>query len=191
MSATQTARQMAITAAEGAADKQAQNIVLIDVSDRLAITDLFVIASGTNDRQVSAIVDAVEEKLRAAGHKPARREGERDGKWVLLDFVDIVVHVQNTEERVFYALERLWRDCPTFSYEDGPDGANLTADDLVRPGATPEGAPVDVDESAVSDLPELDPVADDAPAAGSETPELDPATKATLPEVDEVPLGHS
>ena len=163
MSATEIARQMAIVAAHGAAEKQAQNIVVIDVSDRLAITDCFVIASGTSDRQVNAIVDAVEEELRVAGYKPARREGQRDGRWVLLDYVDIVVHVQHTEERVFYALERLWRDCPTFSYDDGPDGPNLTADDLTRPGSPAIGAPVDVDEAAVS----------------------------TLPELDEVPLGHS
>ena len=83
-----------------------------DVSEQLAITDAFLLASATNDRQVKAIVDEIEDKLREAGAKPIRREGERDGRWVLIDYGDIVVHVQHEEERQFYALERLWRDCP-------------------------------------------------------------------------------
>lgn len=113
MSATESAQQLAQVAANAAADKLATDIVLIDVSERLAITDVFVIATGNNERQVEAIVDEVEEKLlRRAGVKPARREGRRDGRWVLLDYNDIVVHVQHAEERVFYALERLWKDCP-------------------------------------------------------------------------------
>ncbi len=79
----------------------------------LAITDAFLLASAPNDRQVKAIVDEVEERLRTElDAKPVRREGERDGRWVLLDYVDIVVHVQHAQERVFYALERLWKDCP-------------------------------------------------------------------------------
>ena len=113
MTATDEAIALAQNAAQAAADKLAADIVLIDVSDRLAITDVFVVVTGTNERQVEAIVDAVEDTLRAGGHKPIRREGQRDGRWVLLDYGDIVVHVQHSEERVFYALERLWRDCPT------------------------------------------------------------------------------
>src|ERR1700761_3234972 len=112
MTATDLARDLALTAASAAADKLATDIVLIDVSERLAITDIFVIATGNNERQVEAIVDAVEEQLRGEGAKPVRREGHRDGRWVLLDYVDIVVHIQHSEERVFYALERLWKDCP-------------------------------------------------------------------------------
>ncbi|GAC1386382.1 MAG: hypothetical protein NVSMB48_25120 [Marmoricola sp.] len=100
-------------AALAAADKLAEDIVAFDVSEQLAITDAFVICSAGNERQVGAIVDAVEERLRGVDAKPLRREGERDGRWVLLDYYDIVVHVQHTEERAFYALERLWRDCPT------------------------------------------------------------------------------
>lgn len=100
-------------AALAAADKLAEDIVAFDVSEQLAITDAFVICSASNERQVGAIVDAVEERLRGVDAKPLRREGERDGRWVLLDYYDIVVHVQHTEERAFYALERLWRDCPT------------------------------------------------------------------------------
>ena len=96
---------MATVAARAAAAKLAEDIVVIDVSGQLVITDCFVIASGNNDRQVNAIVDEVEEKM--------RREGTREGRWTLLDYVDIVVHIQHQDERNFYALDRLWRDCPT------------------------------------------------------------------------------
>ena len=118
MTATEYSTHLAQVAAQAAADKLATDIVLIDVSDRLAITDVFVIATGNNERQVEAIVDAVEEKLRVEGVKPVRREGHRDGRWVLLDYVDIVVHIQHAEERVFYALERLWKDCPFIPFVD-------------------------------------------------------------------------
>lgn len=117
MAATQHAIDLALIAAEAAADKLGSDIVLIDVSDRLALTDVFVIVTGTNERQVEAIVDAVEEKLRGVGVKPLRREGRREGRWVLLDYSEIVVHIQHAEERVFYDLERLWRDCPTIPYD--------------------------------------------------------------------------
>jgi len=125
MTATDTAMALARVAAQAAADKLAKDILLVDVSDRLAITDVFVIVTGANERQVGAIVDSVEEKMRAAGAKPPRREGERDGRWVLLDFIDIIVHVQHSEERVFYALDRLWKDCPTVAFVDAaaPVGA--------------------------------------------------------------------
>ena len=99
-------------AARAAADKLAQNLIAFDVSEQLAITDAFLLASATNDRQVKSIVDEVEDKLREAGAKRIRREGEREGRWVLLDYGVLVVHVQHEEERQFYALERLWRDCP-------------------------------------------------------------------------------
>jgi ribosome-associated protein len=116
VTATDEAIRLALIAANAAADKLASDIVLIDVSDRLAITDVFVIATGNNERQVEAIVDEVEEKLRLAGTKPLRREGRRDGRWVLLDYAEIVVHVQHAEERTFYALERLWKDCPIIEF---------------------------------------------------------------------------
>ena len=112
MSASAEAVAMATVAARAAAAKLAQDIVVIDVSGQLVITDLFVIASAGNERQVGAIVDEVEEKMRLAGYKPARREGTREGRWVLLDYVDIVVQIQHSDERDFYALDRLWRDCP-------------------------------------------------------------------------------
>ena len=112
MTATDHAVELVVTAARAASDKLAQHIMAFDVSDQLAITDAFVLASATNDRQVKAIVDEIEDKLRDLGEKPIRREGERDGRWVLIDYGDVVVHVQHEEERQFYALERLWRDCP-------------------------------------------------------------------------------
>jgi ribosome-associated protein len=112
MTATAEAIEMAEVAARAAAAKLAEDVVVIDVSGQLVITDCFVIASGANDRQVNAIVDEVEERMRRAGYKPARREGTREGRWVLLDYVDIVVHVQHRDERDFYALDRLWKDCP-------------------------------------------------------------------------------
>lgn len=126
MTATESAADLARVAGRAAADKLATDIVLIDVSEHLAITDVFVIATGNNERQVEAIVDEVEEKLRQAGAKPLRREGKRDGRWVLLDYADIVVHVQHAEERVFYALERLWKDCPLIEFSADHAGADGT-----------------------------------------------------------------
>ncbi|KGN29956.1 hypothetical protein N802_10040 [Knoellia sinensis KCTC 19936] len=112
MPATDRSLELARTAAHAAAEKLATTIVGIDVSEQLAITDVFVIASAETERQVGAIVDEVEDSLRELGSKPVRREGQRDGRWVLIDFGDIVVHVQHDEEREFYELERLWKDCP-------------------------------------------------------------------------------
>ncbi len=112
VTATDHAIELVQAAARAASDKLATHIIAFDVSEQLAITDAFVLASASNDRQVKAIVDEVEDKLREIGAKPVRREGERDGRWVLIDYGEIVVHVQHEEEREFYALERLWRDCP-------------------------------------------------------------------------------
>ena len=122
MAATHDARELALVAANAAADKKAQDIVVLDVSEQLVITDCFVIATGANDRQVNAIVDEVEEKMRRAGYKPARREGAREGRWVLLDYIDVVVHIQHRDEREYYSLDRLWRDCPLVPVDfDGSD----------------------------------------------------------------------
>jgi ribosome-associated protein len=112
VSATPRAIELTEIAALAAAEKLAQDIIAYDVSDQLAITDAFLLCSGGNDRQVHAIIDEVELRLREAGARLVRREGEREGRWVLLDYADIVVHVQNSDERVFYALERIWKDCP-------------------------------------------------------------------------------
>lgn len=120
MPASERARELALTAAQAAADKKAHDIVIIDVGEQLVITDAFVLASAPNERQVQSIVDAIEEKLLELPEKakPVRREGERAGRWVLLDYVDIVVHVQHSEEREFYALDRLWKDCPIIPFTD-------------------------------------------------------------------------
>ncbi|GAA4943942.1 ribosome-associated protein [Nonomuraea thailandensis] len=126
MTASDRSVQLVRIAAEAAADKLADDILAYDVSEQLVITDAFLLCSATNDRQVRAIVDEIEERLRTeAGAKPVRREGEREGRWVLLDFIDIVVHVQHEEDRTFYALERLWKDCPAISLPESVMQANL------------------------------------------------------------------
>ena len=113
MTATDHSLDMIRTAATAAADKLAENLVALDVSDRLGITDAFLIASASNERQVNAIVDGIEEVLLEKFElRPVRREGRGEGRWVLLDYADVVIHVQHSEDRVFYALERLWGDCP-------------------------------------------------------------------------------
>ena len=133
MAASERAVELAVVAARAASDRKAEEILALDVSERLVLTDVFVIASASNERQVGAIVDAVEEALHALGAKPVRREGVRQARWVLLDFVEIVVHVQHAEDRVYYALERLWSDCPVVELpadvvsgdgmqDDGADG---------------------------------------------------------------------
>jgi ribosome-associated protein len=113
VTASPRAVELATEAALAAADKLATDVVAIDVSEQLVITDVFLLAAAPNDRQVRAIVDAIEERLLKVGTKPVRREGEREGRWVLLDYIDIIVHVQHAEERVYYSLERIWKDCPT------------------------------------------------------------------------------
>ena len=118
MTATERAKELTAVAAQAASDKQADDIIAFDVSEQLVITDVFLVCSASNDRQVRAIVDAVEEALREWGEKPVRREGAREGRWVLLDYVEVVVHVQHEEERSFYALERIWRDCPVIALPD-------------------------------------------------------------------------
>jgi ribosome-associated protein len=126
---TATARAVGLTvlAARAAAGLKAADLVALDVSGRLALTDIFLLASGTNERQVGAIVDAVEEAMYLAGVKLLRREGKAQGRWVLLDFGDVVVHVQHAEDREFYALERLWKDCPKVALPADLDGPDVSA----------------------------------------------------------------
>lgn len=112
MSATTESINLARAAAAAASEKLADDILAFDVSEQLSIADIFVLCSASSERQVDAIVDAVEEELRKFGAKPVHREGEKDKRWVLLDYLDIVVHVQHSQEREYYSLERLWRDCP-------------------------------------------------------------------------------
>jgi ribosome-associated protein len=128
VTATPRAVELIEIAAMAAADKLATDIIAYDVSEQLVITDAFLLCSAANDRQVRSIVDEIELKLGQAGAKPVRREGERDGRWVLLDYVDIVVHVQHADERVFYALERLWKDCPVIRLPEPVTAGNRRAE---------------------------------------------------------------
>lgn len=132
VTASEKATQLVHIAADAAADKLADGIIAYDVSEQLVITDAFVLCSAPNDRQVRAIVEEVEKRLREEAQvKPIRREGERDGHWVLLDYIDIIVHIQHEEDRLFYALERLWKDCPQIEL---PAGINAHGAQRVRAG---------------------------------------------------------
>ena len=118
MSAPDESLDLARVAGRAAADKLANEVIGLDVSEQVVITDVFLVCSGDSERQVSAIVDGVEEALlKERRRKPLRREGESDARWVLLDYGDIVVHVQHAEDRAFYALERLWRDAPVIDLQ--------------------------------------------------------------------------
>ncbi|WP_028709501.1 ribosome silencing factor [Propionicicella superfundia] len=112
MTASPRALELTRIAADAARDKLAADPVAFDVSEHLAITDVFLVVSASNERQVGAVVDAIEERLLREGVKRARREGDRENRWVLLDYLDVVVHVMHAEERETYSLERLWRDAP-------------------------------------------------------------------------------
>jgi ribosome-associated protein len=112
LTATDHALQLTQAAAAAAADKLGTDLVAFDVSEQLAITDVFLVITASNERQVGAVVDGIEESLRELDAKPVRREGDREQRWVLLDYLDLVVHIQHSDERRTYALERLWHDCP-------------------------------------------------------------------------------
>ncbi len=112
MPATDTAKELARTAAQAASDRLATDITAIDVADNLVLTDAFVIASASNERQVHAVVDNIEEQLlRRHQIKPIRREGTGENRWVLVDFGDITVHVFHEDDREYYGLDKLWGDC--------------------------------------------------------------------------------
>ncbi|WP_186759756.1 ribosome silencing factor [Arthrobacter alpinus] len=132
MTATEHSIEVIRAAARAASDKLAQDLIALDVSERLAITDIFFIASASTERQVNAIVDGIEDELHKFGMRPVRREGRSGGRWVLLDYADIVVHVQHEEDRIFYALERLYADCPVIDLqlaESDPSIKRATAED--------------------------------------------------------------
>lgn len=112
MSLTPTSLEMLQVAAEAADAKGGDDLVALDVSEPLPLVDVFLLVTGRNERNVAAIADEIEDKLHEAGHKRLRREGRQESRWILLDFGDLVVHVFHQEERAFYALERLWKDCP-------------------------------------------------------------------------------
>ena len=123
MTASAEAIELTQAAAKAASDKLAEDLVALDVSAQLVITDVFLLCSARNERQVGAVVDAVEEALAKLGAKPLRREGEGQNRWVLLDYGDLVVHVQLAEERIHYAIERLWKDCPHVPLPEDQTGA--------------------------------------------------------------------
>ena len=126
MTATDSSITTARNAARAASEKLAEDIVALDVSERLALADVFLIASAPSERQVNAIVDGIEDELAKFDQKPVRREGRSGGRWVLLDYSNVVIHVQHEEDRIFYALERLWKDCPVVDLQLG-DGASAKA----------------------------------------------------------------
>lgn len=115
MTASAHARELLAVAAAAADSKQATDLVALDVSGPLPLTDIFLLATGRNERNVQAIAAEVEDKLNEAGVKTIRREGRAEGRWVLLDFGDLVVHVFHEEDRMYYSLERLWKDCPVIA----------------------------------------------------------------------------
>ncbi len=119
MTATSRALELAQLAARAADSKQGEDIVALDVSGPLPLTDVFVLVTGRNERNVQAIAGEVEDQLSAAGAKTLRREGRAEGRWILLDVGDVIVHVFHEEERLFYGLERLWKDCPAVPLELG------------------------------------------------------------------------
>lgn len=112
MTAAAEALALLSIAAQAASEKGATDPVALDVSGPLPLTEVFFIVSGRNERNVNAIAGEIEDKLIEVGTKPIRREGKSEGRWVLLDFGDLIVHVFHEEERLYYGLERLWKDCP-------------------------------------------------------------------------------
>lgn len=118
MSADARALSVVEVAARAAADKKAEDLIALDVSERMPLADVFLLASGSNERQVVAIAEAIEDELLKQGVKAERREGVREGRWALLDFNGVMVHVMHQEDRAYYELERLWKDCPVVDLPD-------------------------------------------------------------------------
>lgn len=145
MTASQISIDQATIAAKAADEKLGTNIAVIDVSNVMAITDIFVIASADNERQVASIVEEVEAELTDAGVEPKRREGNRENRWVLLDYGNFVVHVQRDAERDFYGLDRLYADCPVIAVEGVPE--------YQRPGTFSDDAEQTREAERIEDLP--------------------------------------
>ena len=117
MTASANAIKLTNIAANAAADKLAENIVALDVTELMPLTDVFLLASGRNERQVVSIADEIEDKMLEAGFKMLRREGKTQARWILLDFGDVICHVKHEEDRMYYSLERLWKDSPVVKLE--------------------------------------------------------------------------
>ena len=112
MQSPETAEEMLRLAAEAAISKGGEDLVALNVSEPLPLVDIILLVTGNSERNVAAIADEIEDRLIAEGHKRVRREGRAESRWVLMDFGDLIVHVFHQEERVYYGLERLWKDCP-------------------------------------------------------------------------------
>ncbi len=123
MTASARARELVNVVARAADSKQGEDLVALDVSGPLPLTDVFFLVSGRNERNVQAIAGEIEEKMIEAGAKPLRREGRAEGRWILLDFGDVIAHVFHEEDRMYYSLERLWKDCPAIPLELAVAGA--------------------------------------------------------------------
>ncbi|WP_194763347.1 ribosome silencing factor [Microbacterium sp. UFMG61] len=117
MQSPETAVEMLQLAADAAVSKGGEDLVALNVSEPLPLVDIFLLVTGNSERNVAAIADEIEDKLIESGHKRVRREGRAEARWVLLDFGDLIVHVFHQEERVYYGLERLWKDCPVVPFE--------------------------------------------------------------------------
>jgi len=117
MQSPETAEEMLQIAANAAASKGGEDLVALNVSEPLPLVDIFLLVTGNSERNVAAIADEIEDRLIESGHKRVRREGRAEARWVLLDFGDLIVHVFHSEERVYYGLERLWKDCPVVPIE--------------------------------------------------------------------------
>ncbi|MDO4761400.1 MAG: ribosome silencing factor [Corynebacterium sp.] len=150
MTATQDTVRIAQIAALAANEKLASNIAVLDVSDVMAISEIFLLASADNERQVRAIVEEIEDELTKEGYEPKRREGNRENRWVLLDYGMLVIHVQRNTERDFYGLDRLYRDCPLIDV------------DGIETMERPEEWANDIDLRSVQSLDEI-PLAENEP----------------------------
>lgn len=151
MTATETSRRLAAVAAHAADEKLGTQIAVYDVSDVMAISDIFVVITASNERQVRAIMDEVEDELSKEGAEPLRREGNREFRWVLLDYGQLVIHIQRSQEREFYALDRLYIDSPLIDVEG--------IEPFERPGRYSD----DVDTRQVTSIDEI-PLAGEGPA---------------------------
>lgn len=155
MTATAKSIELAEIAARAADERKGESIAVYDVSDVMAISDVFVVVSAGSERQVRAVVEEIEDALTAAGAEPLRREGHHENRWVLLDYGQFVVHVQRAAEREFYGLDRLYADCPLIDV-DGIDA-------FTRPGSYAD----DVDIRSVDSIDDI-PFAADGPVADDE-----------------------
>lgn len=117
MTASARARELVNVVALAADSKQGEDLVALDVSVPLPLTDIFFLATGRNERNVQAIAGEIEDRMIEAGVKTLRREGRAEGRWILLDFGDVVAHVFHEDDRMYYSLERLWKDCPAIPLE--------------------------------------------------------------------------